>query len=473
MMKKITCLLLCCMLLIVWNVSFAESLISLIEQSLFDATDDELIQAVSMIKDEQRSRLKTKIVLDPAEISLATGKTQKISAKINDVSEGVKAGKFIWSTGDASVATCQNGSVRGVAAGATEIVCSCMLSDGTEITAKCRVNVFVQAKSIKPKNKNATVMVSEYYVPEIEFQPEDTTNKILAYTSSDEGIIRVEEDGSLLAMKAGKAEITATTKDGSNKTARISVEVTRKLGKFDGEITFQGIEWGSDPNTVLAQLIESNVIQKRKWFSTSCGYGYIWPEDKESVLFGSFIENYTLRCVGDSPLKKFGGFMPNLICFQFLESVENGKIQEDNKELVAVAAEYNMYAAGLDEDTLHKTYYDAIFDLLSALETKYGEFKLSMNVSTVNNEYANHKFWGRDLYERAKAYNADLIEYELKGIGSRIAAVNFGNNNTGIALVTQESSYKILVIYGKTDAYMKLNEIREIQSQKSVEEAGF
>ncbi|PJI09330.1 MULTISPECIES: Ig-like domain-containing protein [Clostridium] len=57
--------------------------------------------------------------------------------------------------------------------------------------------------------------------------PDDTTNKAVKWTSSDESVATVDENGKVTAVKAGTATITATTTDGSNLSKSCVVTVTQ------------------------------------------------------------------------------------------------------------------------------------------------------------------------------------------------------------------------------------------------------
>ena len=46
--------------------------------------------------------------------------------------------------------------------------------------------------------------------------PENATNKVIQWTSSDSEIASVDSNGNVIGKKAGKVTITATTTDGGN-----------------------------------------------------------------------------------------------------------------------------------------------------------------------------------------------------------------------------------------------------------------
>jgi uncharacterized protein YjdB len=62
--------------------------------------------------------------------------------------------------------------------------------------------------------------------------PENATDKSLIWTSSDESIATVDENGKVTAVSKGKATITATACDGSGKSASCSVTVKRLVSSI-------------------------------------------------------------------------------------------------------------------------------------------------------------------------------------------------------------------------------------------------
>ena len=57
------------------------------------------------------------------------------------------------------------------------------------------------------------------------FDPVDSTNQVLTWTSSDTNIASVNSSGIVTALSSGEVVITATTTDGSNKTAECNVTI--------------------------------------------------------------------------------------------------------------------------------------------------------------------------------------------------------------------------------------------------------
>ncbi len=196
-------------------------------------SDEELEEAIIKIKAEQRARLTTKVSLDYTSLSLAKGKTQKVTAEVVDVPEDLKAGKIEWSSSDNKIATCQQGNIRGVANGTAVITAKSVLSDGTEIYEECLVTVFTPVSGLTSKTKNYNIGVGESVQTEITVAPKDATTTALKYESSDRTVATVSESGLITGTGVGKATITATTTDGSEKSIQFNVSATKKddIGK--------------------------------------------------------------------------------------------------------------------------------------------------------------------------------------------------------------------------------------------------
>ena len=109
------------------------------------------------------------------------------------------------------------------------------LSNEMTISAECRVTVIVPVSKII-YNKNAlTMKVGETYTPSFSFSPDNASNTVLVFETSNPDVATVE-NGTITAHNGGNVKITATTTDGSNKKAVISIKV---VSTFSGEfVTF-------------------------------------------------------------------------------------------------------------------------------------------------------------------------------------------------------------------------------------------
>ncbi len=190
------------------------------------ATDEELAQALDAIQAEQKSRLRTKLALSETDILIAKGKSQKLTAEVRDLQEGVKAGKPVWTTSDKTVAAVSGGAVKGVSPGTAVITCSVTLSDGTEISEACTAEVIVPVSSVKMAKKKFTLQVNEALSPEFTVSPKDATNPGLDLVSSNPEVAMVDADGDVVAIAPGEASVTASVADGSGKSVTFTVAVS-------------------------------------------------------------------------------------------------------------------------------------------------------------------------------------------------------------------------------------------------------
>ena len=140
-------------------------------------------------------------------------------------------------------------------------------------------------------------------------QPSNATTKKLSWSSSDTGVVTVDEQGNILGVGRGRATITATATDGSNVSASCLVEVEENIPtaqslvineimasnvdefvspafQFDGWIelynpsdkgvTLSGLWLSNDPtNTKMWRTTPANGVLPAK------GYKVIWFENSE------------------------------------------------------------------------------------------------------------------------------------------------------------------------------------------------
>ena len=82
--------------------------------------------------------------------------------------------------------------------------------------------VVIHSESISlPATKEITVGTSERL--EVTFTPENTTETTLTWSSSDESIVTVDDNGIVTAASVGTADITATAENGKTATCRVTV----------------------------------------------------------------------------------------------------------------------------------------------------------------------------------------------------------------------------------------------------------
>ena len=175
---------------------------------------------------------------------LYIGKTYTIKTKTSPSNASNK--KLKWSSSDEDIAKVSSkGVVKPVQNGV--VIITAEATDGSGVLCEEQFEVATLASSVSLSLKKETpyqvsVGSEGAYIKRLaefslnaSFSPAEASDKGLIYTSSNENVARVTNDGSVLPLQSGIAVITATTVDGSNKSSKFTLFVSG-LGK--DECTF-------------------------------------------------------------------------------------------------------------------------------------------------------------------------------------------------------------------------------------------
>ncbi len=163
-------------------------------------------------KTETKTEEKGKLTLDITSASLAKGAKLTLDATLTTRIKGSR--KLKWSTSNSSVATVSRwGKVK--AKGAGSAVITVTASDGSSASCKITVTILTLKKSSAKIKAGKTV--------QIEVKNTSSGGK-LYYSSSDENIAAVNENGVVTGNKKGKALITVTDESGTQKTFKVKVK---------------------------------------------------------------------------------------------------------------------------------------------------------------------------------------------------------------------------------------------------------
>ncbi len=161
------------------------------------------------------------INFDESEVTVATGITKTLGYSFVPAEPTDKA--VTWSSDAESVATVKDGVVTGVSAGVANIT----VRTANGKTATCKVNV-VDKIAVTGITLPATLTMQALTTKTLTatVAPDNASEKGLEWTSSDDKIATVNQNGSVTAHKNGTVTITATAKDGSGVSASCTVTVT-------------------------------------------------------------------------------------------------------------------------------------------------------------------------------------------------------------------------------------------------------
>ena len=135
--------------------------------------------------------------------------------------KGVKKSSLTveWYSSSADVATVDGkGRITALSAGEATINCSVSAGQDKELTLTCLVTVRMPVTALQSDEKVLHVNPGQAAPVPCIIEPENATVKVLEWTSQDEEIVTVDENGVVTAVGTGKTKVTAKTTDGSKKS---------------------------------------------------------------------------------------------------------------------------------------------------------------------------------------------------------------------------------------------------------------
>lgn len=184
----------------------------------------------------------TAISLTPTKLHLKPGDTQKLVVAFTPA-EAV-AEDLVWETSDASVAAVKDGVVTAAGEGEATVTVKC---NGGNLAAVCRVSVaedyvpvYVTEMQLTPSEMS--LEAGQKKTIEVTYLPADAEEVTdLEWETSDADVAKVE-NGTVEAVKAGKAVITAKCMDGTvTATCQVTVSEKEKPEPGPGEGGLQAV----------------------------------------------------------------------------------------------------------------------------------------------------------------------------------------------------------------------------------------
>lgn len=206
-----------------------------------------------------------RLIMDTTDLVLEEGQTYAL--EVSTVPENAVDVELTWKSSDSLVATVSGtGLVTAVSEGEAVITAA---SSGIE--AICNVTV-VPAEEEKPEVETVTVtpsetvvMIGETVTLGVTVTPEDA-DYTLAWSSSDSDIASVDDNGTVTALAAGKAVITA---EAGGKTGSCTVTVTPvPVESIALDVTALTLEEG-ESYTLTAEVMPENATDRTVSWSSS------------------------------------------------------------------------------------------------------------------------------------------------------------------------------------------------------------
>ena len=140
-----------------------------------------------------------------------------LNGKVDDDPETV------WTSSDTDVVTVNRytGLITAVAPGTATVT-----ADSEGVTATAEITVYFKLEGIALNKSTAEIDINKTETLTVTYSPENTTDsKKITWKSSDDKIAQVDENGTVTAIKRGKATITATASNGAEAKCTVQVQV--------------------------------------------------------------------------------------------------------------------------------------------------------------------------------------------------------------------------------------------------------
>ena len=168
----------------------------------------------------------SEISLNHSQYILGVGKTINLTATVTN--EAATHQDVRWVSSNSSIASVnQRGKVTGLKIG--NVTITAIAKDGSQVEAYSEIEVVRPITRITLDRNFMTMYVGDTRKLNAKVTPSNATYRNPIYTSSDEDIAMVTEDGNVIGVSPGTVTITAKAADNSNKSAICVVTVNNRV----------------------------------------------------------------------------------------------------------------------------------------------------------------------------------------------------------------------------------------------------
>lgn len=153
------------------------------------------------------------ISIEPSQAEIILGSSLRLDVVFEGADESTLR-HVLWSSSDESVASVDGDGTVSALAGGNAVITARTVVNGLTATAGISVTVPLQGISLP---ESVTVSTGGRVELECVFTPSDAANKNVSWSSDNEKVAIVTENGVVWAMSQGTARITAVAQDGGHK----------------------------------------------------------------------------------------------------------------------------------------------------------------------------------------------------------------------------------------------------------------
>lgn len=230
-----------------------------------------------------------KLIINEA-FSMGVGEVYKISA---DVEEAASASTYTYSTSDAGVVSVdQSGNITAVYQGKAVVTVTAY----NGVSADAEITVVPAPTKLTLEDESVNIYSGSKYV----IKPQaDTAAVAFKYTSSDEKIATVDEDGTVLGRGRGSATITCETYNGLTASFKVNVKIVNYTQKYTPQKINDDIGYLQQS---FPELISTEVIGKSE-LGKDLTLVKLGKGERIALIVSGFHSNestavnFTMRCI--------------------------------------------------------------------------------------------------------------------------------------------------------------------------------
>lgn len=198
------------------------------------------------------------------EVTLYTPFTKQLSAEVLPANASDKS--LTWSSSDEKVATVdKNGLVTAKGKGEAIIT---VKSNDTGVTDSCKFIILTGVEKIVTGKDVYSFHEGTSFKLDYSTEPEVVDDPRLTFTSSNEEVFTVSEDGTVTGVCLGEAELTITSVQNPEAKKVVKINVTRAVTDISLDIS-EKVMYTGDSLTLLATVLPEDASDKSvKWTSS-------------------------------------------------------------------------------------------------------------------------------------------------------------------------------------------------------------
>ena len=365
------------------------------------------------------------ISLDTSNLKLYRGETGILTASF--MPEEVYYKELNWESSDVQVASVtQNGEVVGLLPGTANIVVSSVKN--SEVQAQCVVKVYEHTTGIEISTTKENVNVGESIQLTAKTLPMSTSDNEITWSTDNDDVATVDEDGNVYAVSIGSCIIKATSVDGGYE-AECEITVVQPanavlinkhttsiiVGKSETltatvspeNTTNKGVEWTSN-NNVVAEVDENGIVTAKKAGSAIITATAVSNGEAKDMCEVTVIQPVTGIALDESSytMEQLGQ-MKQLVATVLPEDASDKSVEwtSSNTSVCSVSSNGTIIAVGYGTSTIVATTVDGGFP--AACVVKVVEAPSGIDTTTINldNDVIIYDVVGHRLNKLTKGIN--------------------------------------------------------------------